>query len=406
MTRSPGELVVYAGLLRTDPWAAAPGPAWLLIKDGRFAEIVPGPTRPAEWPDACPTLDLGQAVVSPGLVDSHVHLTEFGDGTGEEVSAALTMHERVELGIKNARTALRAGITTVADCGGQPEAVFAVRARAADLAGCSRTLVAAAPITTVRGHTWRFGGEAADAGDVVELATRFAAAGADFLKIMASGGGTPGAPAWEPSFPQETLRAAVDTAAALGRPLKVHCLSADSMRSALAAGVTLMEHGKFRTAQEDGSGFDPAVAESLAHAGAVICPTLSVGHHVLAAPPAASGDVGRLWRRRHPHDLEDFRRLVSGGVRMVGGTDAGWRFTPFDALPTELRLMAGAGMSNRDTLAAATTHAAAALGMGNRLGRIAPGYLADFIATDGDPVRDLTALDRILAVARDGQVTR
>ncbi|MEV0973028.1 amidohydrolase family protein [Microtetraspora glauca] len=406
MNRLRNELVVYAGRLRVDPWARDLGPAWLLIRDGRFEEIAPGRTRPAEWPDARPALDLGRAVVLPGLVDSHVHLTESGDGTGEDVAAARTDSERVELGVENARTALRAGITTVADCGGPPEAVFAVRARTAALPDCARTLVAAAPITTPRGHTWRFGGEARDAAAVRELAERFALAGADFIKVMASGGGTPGAPAWEPSFPEESLRVAVETAAALGRPLKVHCLSAGSMRTAVAAGVTLIEHGKFRTAGEDGGGFDPAVAHLLAEAGAVICPTLSVGHHVLAAPPDVSGDAGTLWRRRHPHDLDDFRRLVESGVRMVSGTDAGWRFTPFHALPGELRLMAGAGMTNREALAAATTGAAAALGMGDRIGRIAPGYQADFIAADADPVDDLTALDRLHAVARDGHVIR
>ncbi|WP_433413850.1 amidohydrolase family protein [Microtetraspora malaysiensis] len=406
MNRLRNELVVYAGRLRVDPWARDIGPAWLLIRDGRFAEIAPGRIRPGEWPDTCASLDLGRAVVLPGLVDSHVHLTESGDGAGEDVSAARTVSERVELGVRNARTALRAGITTVADCGGPPEAVFEVRARAAALPDCARILVAAAPITTVRGHSWRLGGEAPDAASVRELVTRFALAGADFIKVMASGGGTPGAPPWEPSFPEESLRVAVETAASLGRPLKVHCLSAGSMRTAVAAGVTLIEHGKFRTAAEDGGGFDAAVAYLLAKTGTVICPTLSVGHHVLAAPPEVSGDAAALWRRRHPYDLEDFRHLVESGVRMVSGTDAGWRFTPFDALPGELRMMAGAGMANREALAAATTDAAAALGMGDRIGRIAPGYQADFIAADADPVDDLTALDRLHAVARDGQVIR
>ncbi|MDF5751087.1 amidohydrolase family protein [Spongiactinospora sp. TRM90649] len=406
MNRSNDVLAVFAGRLRTDPWATDPGPAWLLIRDGRFAAIVPGPTRPAEWPAAWPTLDLGKAVVLPGLVDSHVHLTESGDGAGEEDSAARTLAEKVELGVENARIALRAGVTTVADCGGPAEAVLAVRARAAALPDRARAVVSTPPITSVRGHGWRFGGEAADAGQAEELVARFVAAGADFVKVMASGGGTAGAPPWEPGFPQDTLRALAGKAATLGRPLKVHCLSADSMRAAVAAGVRLIEHGKFRTAAEDGGGFDPAVADLLARTGTVVCPTLSVGHHVLAVPPEVAGEAGRMWRRRHPHDLEHLRRLVDSGVRMVSGTDAGWRFTPFDALPNELRLMAGAGMTNRDVLAAATTDAAAALGMGDAIGRIAPGHQADFIAVDADPVDDLSALERIQAVARDGLVVR
>ncbi|GAA3509944.1 imidazolonepropionase-like amidohydrolase [Streptosporangium album] len=405
MTGLRDGLVVYAGRLRADPWSRDLGPAWLRIRNGRFEEIARGHTRPTDWPD-CPTVDLGAAVVLPGLVDSHVHLTESGDGTGEDVSAARSTSERVDLAIRNARTALRAGITTVADCGGSPEAVFEVRARAASLPDCARTLVAAAPITTVRGHTWRFGGEARDDEAMRDLVRRFAAAGADFIKIMASGGGTPGAPAWEPSFSEESLRGVVETAASLGRPLKVHCLSADSMRTAVAAGARLIEHGKFRTAMEDGSGFDPAVVDLIVGAGAVVCPTLSVGHHVLAAPPEVSGDAGTLWGRRQPHDLDDFRRMVESGVRMVSGTDAGWRFTPFDALPGELRLMAGSGMTNRETLASATTGAADALGVGDRIGRIAAGYQADFIAVDADPVDDLSALDRPQAVARDGHVIR
>ncbi|MGI5204784.1 amidohydrolase family protein [Spirillospora sp. CA-108201] len=397
------ELVVYAGRLRAHAWARELRPAWLLVRDGRFAEIAPGDDRPGDWPADCPHLDLVDAVVFPGLVDSHVHLTEPGDGT-EPVLRGVA--ENVELGVANARTALRAGVTTVADCGGPPEAVFAVRAKAAELPDCARVLVAAAPITKVGGHSWRYGGEVRDAADLGELVGRFAAAGADFIKVMASGGGTPGAPPWEPGFDEDALRTAVETAASNGLPLKVHCLSASSMRTAVAAGATLIEHGKFRNAAEDGRGFDPAVADLLARSGTVVCPTLSVGHHVLAAPPEASGEAGALWGRRHPHDLDDFRRLVESGVSVVSGTDAGWRFTPFDALPGELRMMADGALTKRQALAAATTDAAAALGKGDLLGRIAPGYLADFVAADTDPVDDLTALDRPLAVVRDGHVVR
>ncbi|WUH99920.1 amidohydrolase family protein [Spirillospora sp. NBC_00431] len=395
------DLVVYAGRLRADAWSRDLRPAWLLIRDGRFAEIVPGDDRPRDWPADRPHLDLGHAVVFPGLVDSHVHLTEPGDGTEP---ADRPVAGNIELGLANARTALRAGVTTVADCGGPPEAVLAVRARAATLPDCARALVATAPITKVGGHSHRYGGEVHDAADVRELVGRFAASGVDFVKVMASGGGTPGAPPWEPGLDEEALHAAVETAASHGLPVKVHCLSAGSMRDAVAAGVALIEHGKFRNAAEDGRGFAPAVADLLARSGAVVCPTLSVGHHVLAAPPEASGEAGAMWRRRHPHDLDDFRHLVECGVSMVSGTDAGWRFTPFDALPGELRIMAGAGMTNRQALAAATADAATALGKGDLIGRIAPGYLADFVASAIDPVDDLTALDHLIAVAREGHV--
>ncbi|MGH3240656.1 MAG: amidohydrolase family protein [Spirillospora sp.] len=397
------DLVVYAGRLRADAWSRDLRPAWLLVRDGRFAEIVPGVDRPGGWPGDRPHLDLGHAVVFPGLVDSHVHLTEPGDGT-EPVDRPLA--DNVELGVANARTALRAGVTTVADCGGPPEAVLAVRAKAASLPDCARALVATAPITKVGGHSARYGGEVRDAADLRETVGRFAASGADFVKAMASGGGTPGAPPWEPGFDEAVLHAAVEAAASHGLPLKVHCLSGDSMRAAVTAGVALIEHGKFRNAAEDGRGFDPSVADLLARSGAVVCPTLSVGHHVLAVPPEESGEAGGMWGRRHPHDLDDFRRLVESGVGMVSGTDAGWRFTPFDALPGELRMMAGAGMTNRQALAAATADAATALGRGDLIGRIAPGYLADFVASGTDPVDDLTALDRLVAVARDGHVLR
>ncbi|RBQ21086.1 amidohydrolase family protein [Spongiactinospora rosea] len=392
-------LAVFVGRLRADAWSPAPGPAWLLVEQGRFAEIVPGRTRPPHWPDDLPFLDLGRSVVLPGLVDSHVHLTERGDGTS---TADLSTAELVDLGVRNAATALRAGVTTVADCGGPPEAVFAIKEATAGLPGCARTLVAGAPITVVRGHCWRFGGEAADASAVRDLTAGFTAAGADFIKVMASGGGTAGAPPWEPGFSEDELRAAVETAGALGRPVKVHCLSADSMRAAVAAGVRVIEHGKFRNAAEDGAGFDAGVAALLAEQGVVVCPTLSVGHHVLAAPPEAAGEARDLWLRRHPHDLGDFAKLAAAGVRMVSGTDAGWRHTPFDALPVELELMATSGMTNAAVLAAATGDAADALGLGGRVGRIAPGHQADFIATDADPVDDITALRRPHAVARDG----
>ncbi|MCL6596964.1 MAG: amidohydrolase family protein [Firmicutes bacterium] len=355
-------------------------------------EVVPV----ADLPSHLPRWELPGATLMPGLIDAHVHLDLPGDGStfailseGDETLAVLAA--------ANARTALEAGVTTVRDCGSRGQSVYAVRRAAGMGWGELPDVVAAgAPLTITGGHTWPMGGEA-DGPEGCRLAVRRRVRdGCDFVKVIHSGGGTPNTAPWRPSFRPEELRAIVDEAHRLGRRVTVHCLCADAIRQAVEAGADQIEHGYFYVAP-DRQEVDRDTIDLLARTGVAVTPTLSVAECQVQAEP---GDV--RWR----HNAEAGRRMaaamVEAGVRLVAGTDAGWRYVGFDAVRGEIELLAQAGMGSRGALAAATCASASALGLKDR-GRIAPGMRADLLAVDGDPLGDLAHLRRVRLVLRAGR---
>jgi imidazolonepropionase-like amidohydrolase len=261
-------------------------------------------------------------------------------------------------------------------------------------------------VTVTGGHCWFFGGEA-DGVEGVRLRVRaLIKGGAHYLKVMASGGGTPRTVSSEPSFTQEELDAIVFEAHLHGLVAAAHCLCAESTRRAVRAGFDVIEHANFLI---DGAGrmrFEPDVADALAAAGTVVCPTLAVARVTLeqlqARPDAPAADVER-WERMLALNLDNRRQVLAAGVRLMAGTDAGWRSTPFDALPMELELMAAAGLSNADALTSATTTAPDVFGL-EGLGRVVPGAIADLVAVAGDPMADLAALRSVRLATKDGRV--
>ena len=180
-----------------------------------------------------PVIDLRGCTILPGLIDAHVHLNLPGDGTTFEEA----MRERDEVLVANAAfssaVSLRAGITTLRDTGSRGMTTFGLR-RAFELgiAPGPRLLLCGQSITITGGHTWYFGGEA-DGPDALRQKVRLLIKhGADFIKVISGGGGTPNTTPWLPSFDSDEMRSIVDTAHRLGRRVTAHCLCAEATRVA------------------------------------------------------------------------------------------------------------------------------------------------------------------------------
>jgi imidazolonepropionase-like amidohydrolase len=368
--------------------------------------------HPNGLPEGAPeaeVLRFADATILPGLIDCHVHLNLPGNGLLPDV-VALEGHEVMLASAMGAvATALGAGITTLRDVGCFGTTAFSAR-RALELgyARGARIVAAGRPLTITGGHVWPMGGEA-DGEDGLRLEVRrLIKQGAELIKVIGSGGGTRGTASWRPAFTPAEMRAIVEESHRNERRVTVHCLCAASIDMAIEAGVDQIEHAGFICSPAGEQRYEPEVAERLARSDIPVTTTLAVGATAINAmrligerTPAEEAFLKR-WERTTADNLEQFARLAAAGVRFVAGTDAGWRFTPFDGLILELQMMRRGGATAMDAIVAATGRAAEVIGFADRIGRIAPGLAADLIVVDGDPLADLDRLRDFRLVLQGG----
>ena len=383
----------------------------IVVRGTKIESVLQGEPPAAIAAQADQVLDFPGCTLLPGLIDMHVHLNLPGNGTPFEQSArepdgVLGAHT-----VTAAQTALDAGITTVRDCGSRADTAFHVRrAQQLGFVRGARMVLAGPPITTTGGHEWYFGGEA-DGPEGVRLKVRsLAKSGADFIKVLGSGGGTPNTKSWLPAFRPEEFAALVDETHRLGRKITIHCLNAAAMQEAAAAGADQIEHGWFILDEAGHQEYVPAVAESLVAAGVAVTPTLSVGSYALRATQAkevlTADDEAylRRWETMLADNLTHVARLYEAGVTIVAGSDAGWASSPFDALPEEVALLCRSGIPAMAAIQAATSRAAAVMGREHEFGSVKPGLEADLIAVQGDPLTDIAALRDLRLVMQAGTV--
>jgi imidazolonepropionase-like amidohydrolase len=381
-------------------------PAEIVISQGRILSV----SQPGSAPVAAgeQVVEVRRGTLLPGLIDVHAHFT-FGTGsrTYEAVMAEDSDELMVSRGTTNLATHLEAGVTTARDCGARGTTAIELRriAMGADFPG-PRLLVSGPPLTTPRGHFWFCGGEARGVEGVAARVRELIASGIDFLKIMASGGGTVGTDQAESSFTDEELATAVRIAHADGLLVAAHCLSASSVATALRAGVDQLEHINF--IQADGSRrMDERIAEQIIAAGVYVSPTIQTGYRRLEELRSRPGvdqsmahEVGVL-ESKLQSKLSFVSRLHALGAKIVMGTDA---IPSMGDYALGMKLLVDAGMSASDAIDSATRSAAEAIGLGDELGTVTPGKSADLIVVDGDPLSQITSIDRILLVVREGRI--
>jgi imidazolonepropionase-like amidohydrolase len=389
-------------ILGARPHLAALSAAWLfdgmaagltrdpvVILDG--AKIVAVRHGVAAPPDA-EVVDLGDAVLMPGLVDTHVHLAFDASGNAVEALAARTDDEVLTAMRQAARLALTGGVTTVRDLGDR--GYLSLRLR--DEPGLPTVVAAGPPITSEGGHCHFLGGVAAQGMEGVRAAVReHAERGVGVVKIMASGGTmTPGTRQEVSQFSAQELRAAVEESHRLGLPITAHAHGRQAIVDAVTAGVDGIEHATFWT--EDGVDDPGDVAELIATRRVAVGATLGVVPVAGVAPPPEIA-------KRMPAVMANGRRLREAGALLTAGTDAGIApVKPHDVLRYALPQLVDLGMSTVDALRAVTSVAADVVGLAVCKGRIAAGYDADILAVGGNPLTDLDAIHRLRAVYSGG----
>ena len=365
----------------------------VVLEGASIVSVAFGAAAAAAAADVNVVVDLGEATLLPGLVDTHVHLVF--DASPDPVGRLAGRSEaEVVASMREAgRTALAGGVTTVRDLGDRGYLSLALRGEE----GMPTLVAAGPPITTSAGHCHFLGGAAAAGVTGVRAAVRqHAEHGVDVIKIMASGGQmTPGSHQHLAQFTAGEVEAAVDEAHRCGLPITAHAHATAGIRNAVAAGVDGLEHASFWS--EDGVDDPGDMIELIAKKRIVVGATVG-----FVPVPGLMPPPGIL--KRMPSIIANTRRMQQAGVRVVAGTDAGIApIKPHDALRYAIPQLIDMGMAPADVLITITSVAAGVCGLSASKGRIAPGYDADILAVGGDPFTEPEAIHQIRAVYSGGR---
>ena len=400
--------VIHAGTLIAEPGRAPVRNATVVIRGRQIAEVQPGFV---DVPGA-QVIDLRNATVMPGLIDSHVHLDDLDDRMQRRLQENVLDHEdNAYIAMLNGRRTLLAGFTTVRDLGGDPRLILSLRdaINTGNFAGPT-ILSAGLGISGSGGHADPRNGRnreatlavanpanVCDGADDCRRAVREQIGfGADVIKITATGGVLSNVPGGlNQQMMDDEMRAVVATARTFGRKVAAHAHGADGINSALRAGVDSIEHGTFTNDE---------TFRLYRQTGAYYVPTL-----LAPAAALADGQRGALTpaqfekaRQAAGNAEKSFARAIREGVKIAFGTDSG--VSPHGSNAEEFALMVRNGMGPAMAIRSATVDASELLGISGRVGTITAGKDADIIAVDGDPLANIRELENVDFVMKHGRV--
>lgn len=376
---------------------AAPG---LVVVRGNKIESVGGAV-----PEDAKVIDLGDATLLPGLIDAHVHVLLQGDITAAEYDEQLfkeSLAYRALRATKALRIALQHGFTTVRDLeteGAMYTDVDLKKAINAGIVDGPRMVVSTRAMSVTGGYgpsgyapdvAYPMGVQIVDGVENARKAVREQIwHGADWIKVYADRSyfvTKEGTLSSIPTFTLEEMKAIVDEAHRLRHKVAAHAMARPGISNALNAGVDSIEHGV--SIPDD-------LVDMMVAKGVYLCPTLTVTDYV--APGR-----GGIWTMMPTFHHDSFRRALRKGVKIAFGTDAGgFDWTALNQAK-EFEYETRFGMTPMQAIESATRVAAELLDMSDRVGTIEPGKLADLVAVPGDPLKDITAMQRVSFVMKDG----
>lgn len=372
--------------------------------DGKISQA--GPSASVKIPDGATTIDLSKSTCLPGLIDVHDHLTSDPTESGYK-RLGISVPRAAITGVRNARKTLMAGFTTVRNVGAAGYADIALRdaINAGDVEG-PRLFVSGPSLGITGGHCdnnllapeyHHTSAGVADGPWAARAKVRENVKyGADLIKVCASGGVlSKGDQPGTPQYTVEELTAIAEEAHKLGRKVAAHAHGTQSIKDAIRAGIDSIEHASLiddegiRLAKEKGT----YLVFDIYNDDYILKEGLKAG--MLAESIEKEKRIGKLQR-------ENFRHAFLGGAKMAFGTDGG--VYPHGENGRQFALMVEFGMKPVDAIRSATLAAAELVGIGSQTGSVETGYLADLIAVDGDPLKDVSRLEHVRFVMKEGRV--
>lgn len=376
--------------------------AVVLVEGERVTKVGSGD---AAVPAGANVVDLRRYTAIPGLIDVHTHMTYYWDRTpGTRPWAQLgTLGSPVTvfLAQENARRTLEAGVTTVRDLGSWDYNDIAMRELINRGAMPGPRMFVAGYGLHITNYLPRPGvvepdpGRADGVAEVQRVARQQIAAGADWIKMYGSTGSDQDVSGFQ-TYTYEEMKAAADVAHQAGKRIAIHSYGPEGARAAVRAGADSVEHA---------TDMDDETIREMARRGTFYVPTVDHNRYYAEHRDEFGYDQSVVERLNNytARNLETLRRAVRAQVRIAMGSDA--VFTGFGENARELEWFVKAGMTPAQALAAATANGAALLGMEKTLGAVAPGYYADIVALEGDPLADISAVTRrVRWVMKGGRV--
>lgn len=355
-------------------------PGDVLVREGRIVEV--GDVRTATDERV---LAANGRYLTPGLIDCHIHLCYEGGPDPRTMSKKTDAQLAVEAEA-HARATLLAGVTTARDCGGRGFVETRVRdaIREGRIEG-PRLVTSGHPIVRKGGHMSYYARETVGPEDCTKAAREQIAGGADWLKVVATGGITsPNVDPRRAELTEEEIRAVVAEGRRAGRFVAAHAHGGEGIQNALNAGVRSIEHGTFA---------DGALIHMMADRGTFLVPTLVATRAMLDAGTAKGIPEYAVKKAEEvdPIRRKAFAEAVRKGVPIAMGTDAGTPFNAHGDNAREVSLMVEAGMTPAQALAASTVTAAKLLGLEQSIGLVEVGFAADMLVLFRNPLDDPVA---------------